>query len=103
MEYGEKEFSIQSAIAKGRPLPEWAHNVPDITEADVFYLKAFYDLTSCREVGMGLGPIPWRDIYTYAIYAGFENDLYDHFIQVIREMDAGYLEWQRKKQEVDKP
>lgn len=48
---------------------------------------------------MGYGPIPWRDILTYAHFAKLEEDLIDPFIQIIREMDSGYLGWQAKKQE----
>lgn len=55
-------------------------------------------MNTCREVGSAMGPIPWRDILTYAQFSGLENDLIDPFIQIIREMDSGYLKWQIEKQ-----
>lgn len=98
LDYSDKGFSLESAIAKGRPLPKWAENEPVLCPGDEFYIKAFFDLSSCREVGMGIGPIPWRDILTYAIFFGLEEDLIDPFIQIIREMDSGYLKWQDQHQ-----
>ena len=65
---------------------------------DELYLRAFHDLSTCREMGMALGPIPWRDILTYGMFRGLDNELLDHFIQVIREMDAGYLKWENERQ-----
>jgi hypothetical protein len=65
---------------------------------DIFYISAFYDLSTCREIGMALGPIPWDKIYIYSHHKGLDEDLIDPFIQIIREMDAGYLNWNKKQQ-----
>lgn len=47
---------------------------------------------------MVVGPIPWNVILEYAIYVKLEDDLIEPFIQIIRQMDAGYLHWQNQKQ-----
>lgn len=99
MRYKELGYSIEAGIAKGRELPNWFKNAPEPYPGDEFYLKAFYDLSSCRDIGMSLGPIPWRDILTYAIYSKLDDDLIEPFIQIIREMDSGFLEVEAKKQE----
>lgn len=51
---------------------------------------------------MALGPIPWNVILEYAVYVKLEGDLIDPFIQIIRQMDAGYLHWQNQKQKRDR-
>ena len=50
-------------------------------------------------MGFAIGPIPWRDMVAYADYVGLAPDVTAAFIVIIREMDAGYLEWQNKEQE----
>jgi len=102
LQYFDKEWSIKAGIAKGRPLPEWINDEPPRLPNENFYLRAFNDLTTCRDVGTSIGPIPWRDIFVYAGFKGLEHDLIDPFIQIIREMDSAYLDYQRDKQ-ADKP
>ena len=50
-------------------------------------------------MGFAIGPIPWRDIIHYADRAGLARDVAEAFVVIIKEMDAGYLEWQNKEQE----
>ena len=92
-------FSIDAAIEKGRSLPEWYVNEPAIEASDVFYMKAFYDLNTCRSIGMGLGQIPWNVTVEYADRYGLEWDLSEAFVDIIREMDEGFLEWKSSEQE----
>lgn len=51
---------------------------------------------------MGIGPIPWRDIHNYAFFLGLEYDVIDPFIQIIMEMDSGYLSWYNAKIESER-
>lgn len=90
---------MEAGIKKGRPLPEWVLEAPDLAEGDDFFLKAFWDLSTGRQVGMATGPIPWRDILQYASYSGLERDVADAFVVIIRSMDAGFMEWQAKEAE----
>lgn len=96
MEYAEKEYSIEAGIAKGRPLPDWFIDEPSLYPGDDFYIRGFHNLNTCRTIGMAMGPIPWTAIYTYAISSILNEDLIDPFIQIIREMDSGYLKYQAK-------
>lgn len=50
-------------------------------------------------MGFSIGPIPWRDIILYADHAGLALDVQQAFVVIIKEMDAGYLDWQFKEQE----
>lgn len=74
-------------------------NEPELDRGDEFYLRAFYDLNTCRSIGMSIGPIPWRDIVLYAQIFSLEEDLVEAFIQVIRQMDITYLDWSNKEEE----
>ena len=82
-------------------MPEWVENEPELYPGDEFYIKAFGDLSTCRDIGNAIGPIPWNVIYQYAIAFDLDVDLIDPFIQIIREMDSGYLKWQSEKQKKD--
>ena len=58
------------------------------------FMEAFNELSSCRQIGFGLGPIPWRDTLLYAYHAGIAPDMVSTFLLCIREMDEAFLRWQ---------
>ena len=91
-------FSVEAAIRKGRPLPEWYEDEPVIDPADIFYLKSFYDLSTCRSSGMGIGPIPWTAMSRYVEYYKLAWDVAEAFIDIMREMDGAFIEDQTKEQ-----
>lgn len=68
-------------------------NKPEIDPVNNFYLQAFYDLGTCRNIGQVMGPIPWNIIVQYADYYGLEIDITDLFIRVVRSLDLVYLDW----------
>lgn len=73
-----------------------------MTEIDQFYLDCFWDLNSCRRVGMSLGSIPWDSIYLYATdHLQFPPNLRGFFIKLIRTLDNSYLEWIEKSRSKD--
>lgn len=56
------------------------------------YWMAFCDLTTERQIGMGLGPIPASKIRAYAIdELELLGDERDRFFAVMRRTDDGYL------------
>ena len=87
----EKEFSIQAAIEKGRPLPEWALNEPILSPGDNFFISAYFDLS----IGE---PIPWIDRMRYADRKGLDPDVAEAFSHIIRELDSVYLTWKAAKE-----
>lgn len=86
-------------MAKGAPLPDWYLDEPDYTPSDVFYLKAFWDLHTCRSMGFGPGPIPWNHIVAYSEFAQLDCSNAHAFVDIMRQMDAAYLNWVDEKQE----
>ena len=63
------------------------------------YLRAFRELSTTRQFGMGIGPIPWDRILLYAQWQGLDPDLTEALTVIIRCMDDVYLEWHAKDQE----
>lgn len=82
---------MEAAIAKGRELPDWVDKEPVILPGDEFYIQAWFELDTCRQVGMDLGLIPWDKIVFYGQFHGMEEDVLEAFIQIIRQMDGAYL------------
>ena len=66
---------------------------------DDFYLRAFENLSSERQFGDALGPIPWSKIVLYGDRKHLDDAMVDVFVYVIRELDTAYLKWQRDQQE----
>ena len=76
--------------ATGR-LPDWWDKKPPEMRGDSFYLHAFWELSSCRDFGQYLGPIPWDKIVLYGERKGLDAGMIDVLELVIREMDEAYL------------
>lgn len=65
---------------------------------DVFYLRAFWELSSERQFGHAIGPIPWSKIIFYGERRNLDDAMMDVFEHVLRELDETYLKWQRDQQ-----
>ena len=59
-------------------------------------MTAFWELSSTRTFGMGIGPIPWNMMILYGSRKGLDDGMMDLFVQVIRELDEAYLKDQRE-------
>lgn len=86
-------------MAKGREPPDWYFEEPVLQAGDVFYIKAFAELNTCRSTGMGVGPIPWEIIVKYGAFHGLDNELIQPFVEIIMGLDSLYLERNAPKQD----
>lgn len=79
--------------AAGVPLPPEATPPPYGTNPEIenWIMTAFADLSTCRDVGMGVGPIPWTAIDAYATRAGLDRRAALTFTGCIRALDRAYL------------
>ena len=72
-------------------MPDAIRDAPELRQGLELFYEAFWELSSCRSVGMAMSQIPWLAINTYAnhleIYGEQRQDLYYH----IRNMDEAYL------------
>ena len=83
--------------ATGKPVPKRIQNAPELLPGlDVFY-DAFNCLSTTRQIGMGLGPIPWTCIQAYADEYGFEGDQRADLFYHVNVMDSAFLEHVRKQ------
>lgn len=96
MRYERDGYSIESGIRKGRPLPDWYVDEPELIRGAEFFLKAFRHLNSCRSFGMSLGPIPWSEILLYAKHNELDFEATNILVNVISSMDSAYLNWQKE-------
>jgi len=58
---------------------------------DSFYLEALNELSSSRNVGMGVGPIPTEAILRYAQHYRLTERETDEFWFIIRAVDRHFL------------
>jgi hypothetical protein len=83
---------VESAIEKGRDLPDWYLEEPEIGPAEGFYMRAFWDLSTCRSTSFSVGPIPWTAIVQYGTWQGLDPLNHAAFVRIIRDMDREYQE-----------
>lgn len=101
MEQGGTEATIlEQAYRNNLPIPARIQNAPQLTEGLEFYFHAFLEMSTCRPIGMGEGPIPWTVVRAYAdTYDIDTDDEFDTLLTVVRELDFVYLGFKSKKQQ----
>lgn len=62
---------------------------PEITGFE-FYYDAFKELSTTRQSGLGIGPIPFTALVEYFTIYNIDGD-FDEFASIIRRMDEVYL------------
>ncbi len=78
-------------IENGRDPPDAYYTQPRIEDCNVFHWEAFHDLSTERQIGMGLGPIPRSSIMDYARESELFGDAAEQFAAIIRAVDTEYL------------
>ena len=81
----------------GRPVPDAIANAPRLDPWLELYRVGFLDLTSCRSIGMVIGPISTLSILDYCAHFGIEGEQREDFVWLMQNLDAKYLEWTRTK------
>jgi hypothetical protein len=83
---------VKAAADSRKGLPEKFIEIGEMTEPWMaFYIESFFELSTERSVGMGIGPIPWSSIFNYASAFEFTGSDYHTFHSIIRAMDSHYL------------
>lgn len=87
---------------EGELPPPAYYEQPEIWAEAAFFWKAFSDLSPDRSSGMGLGPIPFRSMVTYAgLYGLSDVDEFERFRQIVSDADGEYLRLNAPKSEQD--
>lgn len=97
LKYQRDGWSIQSGKAKGRAIPQWYLDEPQIDDLDLWFMEAFWDLTTTRSFGQVPGPISWSSIQFWASVHLLDSKTTSTLHWVIREMDNVYLDWMFKE------
>jgi hypothetical protein len=97
-EHGESYRRIQergekAGIDVSDKLPAWYKEPPEGPDPAVerLFLDAWGYLSTCRQIGMAVGPIPFHLMVWYAERRGFDQDTTDMFCEVLLEMDSAWL------------
>ena len=81
------------------PLPDWyTEGAPRLNLGTQLYIDAFWELSTERDFGYSLGPIPWSKIMLYADRIGLNPTMCDVFLLVMRELESHYNEYTKNKQ-----
>ena len=98
MSRGKDEKRILEQARLNRvPPPKWLMDAPVLRPGLELYYYAFWELDTCRSIGMSLGPIPWTAVQAYAKANGYDEDTTDRLLILVRYMDHEYLEYYAKK------
>ena len=65
---------------------------------DDFYIEAFWALSTTRNFGWVVGPIPVTAMITWAEMHDLDPDMTKVFIKVLRELDEVYIKQSTKQQ-----
>lgn len=84
-------------MREGTPLPARIANAPTLHLGLELFYNAFWDLTSCRDTGWGVGQIPWLAMRAYAVAWQFNGEQEEELYQYIRAMDNVYIDYYDKK------
>ena len=87
---GAKSFLEAVAEKNGKPVQALSDK-PKYDFTVQWYLDAFSSLSMSRQMGMGLGYIPFSEIAKYAEIIGHIEDDVQDFIQIVQAMDSAYL------------
>jgi len=79
------------------PLPKTIENAPVLLPGlDLFYV-AFMDLTTCRSVGFGEGPIPWDKTSEWCDRNDLDDEQREDMHFHITRLDTVYLKHRGKQ------
>lgn len=80
-------------------VPPAIREAPELTLGLGGFYEAFWDLHTCRPLGMSEGAISWLAIDAYATARGLDPDQREDLHHHIRIMDRAYLEHLSKQRE----
>ncbi|NQS89950.1 hypothetical protein HQ584_09190 [Patescibacteria group bacterium] len=88
----------KAAEERGHAQPKLVKEKPVLNYCQNWYYRSFTELSTCRDVGMGEGPIPWTAIDRFCIRYGItEFWEFDDFVYIIRKIDNEYLKLRADK------
>lgn len=98
MEQGPVEEKImEQCLREGLPFPDKIANAPNLLQGLELYYHAFNDLSDSRQMGMEMGPIPWKVVHDYCVSYGIDGDQKEEMHYHIKQLDSAFLDFHKKK------
>lgn len=88
---------MAEALREGKHIPDEIAFAPEIMIGLEIYYIAFQELSDSRNIGRGLGPIPWKVVKEYCDYLELDEDQREAMHHHVSKMDGAFLEFNRKK------
>lgn len=99
MRYQRDGHAAETLIERGVKPPDWYHEEPDLFPFADFYLDSFWELSTERQLGMSVGPIPASKRDEYAGKKGLVGYSAELFNLVIKALDAAFMNHTVEEQE----
>jgi hypothetical protein len=102
MDWGEHAEKIKAAALEALgmvPSLPFLENEPELADHLAFEFGAFNDLSRDRDVGFGLGPIPWCAMDAYARRLDLVGDDFDRFVLILSKVDDAFRQHCEEKNE----
>ena len=80
-----------------KDIPPWIKDAPELDIGLDYYYEIFWDLSTERQIGMGLGPIPHSAIEAYAVNHNFNAEEAHDLFYLIKRMDVAFLQYSIEK------
>ena len=87
---------------RGKALPDKLKDSPELAPGLALYWDGFIALTSCRQIGFSIGPIPFTAILDYCREYEVEGEDREVFIAHLQSIDKAYLEQVKKDADTKK-
>jgi hypothetical protein len=84
-------------LERGAQVPTDFLEEPQLPDGCEWLMQAFWDLSTERQVGMTLGPIPMSRVDALADRSGLDRDNADTLRRAVRAMDREFLKWAAAK------
>lgn len=90
---------VERNLELGLKLPDWYEDEPETTSHHDFLLRDFWDLSSERQIGFSVGPIPTSKIEERAERNGFDDAMMRIYKALIRMLDSKFQKWVNSERE----
>ena len=81
--WASESGQYQRARGTGGRAQKFIEDEPPYVRGDEFYLRAFWELSSERQFGQAIGPIPWSKIVMYGERRNLDDSMMGVFERVV--------------------
>jgi len=99
MMYDKEGWAAEVLIDRGQRPPSWYYEEPDVPPGFDFMMSEFSDLSTERQIGLAIGPIPVSKIRERQRELDLDAWAGTVFKTVITAMDAEFRAWVSREKE----